>query len=106
MPKIQNLIFYQPQVEFIKLYFQNRGVRIESDLKKHDLINIYFDPMLAKIIAHDTTREKAIGKLMYALSKLVLLGPVTNIELLKNIISSNSFLCGEYIRISLLTITK
>ena len=72
------------------------GVRIESDLKKHDLINIYFDPMLAKIIAHDTTREKAIAKLIYALSKLVLLGPVTNLELLKNILSSNSFLRGEY----------
>ena len=68
-----------------------KGIRIESDLKKHDLINIYFDPMLAKIIAFDTTREKAIGKLIYALSKLVLLGPVTNIELLKNILSSNSF---------------
>ena len=52
--------------------------------------------MLAKIIAHDTTREKAIAQLRYALSKLVLLGPVTNIELLKNILSSNSFLRGEY----------
>ena len=83
--RIHKIIF--PKIE---------GVRIESDLKKHDLINIYFDPMLAKIIAHDTNREKAIAKLIYALSKLVLLGPVTNLELLKNILSSNSFLRGEY----------
>ena len=39
--------------------------------------------MLAKIISHDITREKAINKLKYALSQIVLLGPVTNIDLLK-----------------------
>ena len=62
--------------------------------------------MLAKIISHDTTREKAINKLKYALSKIVLLGPVTNIELLKNILSSNSFLKVNMIQILLMTIRK
>ena len=49
-----------------------------------------------KIISHDISREKAINKLKYALSKIVLLGPITNIELLKNILSSDSFVKGEY----------
>jgi 3-methylcrotonyl-CoA carboxylase alpha subunit len=72
------------------------GIRIDSDLKSGDLVDIHFDPMLAKIIAHDISREKAINKLKYALSKIVLLGLITNIELLKNILSSNSFIKGEY----------
>ena len=80
-----------------KLKFPNiNGIRIDSDLKNGDSVNIHFDPMLAKIISHDINREKAIQKLKYALSKTVLLGPVTNIELLKNILSSNSFVKGEY----------
>ena len=80
-----------------KLKFPNiNGIRIDSDLKNGDSVNIHFDPMLAKIISHDINREKAIQKLKYALSKTVLLGPVTNIELLKNILSSNSFVNGEY----------
>ncbi len=80
-----------------KLKFPNiSGLRIDSDLKNGDLVNIYFDPMLAKIIAHDISREKAINKLKYALSKIVFLGPTTNIELLKNILSSKSFVKGEY----------
>ncbi len=80
-----------------KLKFPNvKGIRVDSDLKNGDLINIYFDPMLAKIIAFDTNRVKAINKLKYALSKIVLLGPITNIELLKNILSSNSFVKGDY----------
>ena len=80
-----------------KIKFPNiNGLRIDSDLKNGDLINIYFDPMLAKIIAHDISREKAINKLKYALSKIVFLGPTTNIELLKNILSSKSFVKGEY----------
>ena len=73
-----------------------KGIRIDSDLKSGDLVNIYFDPMLAKLIAYDTNREKAINKLKYALSKIVLLGPVTNIVLLQNILSSNSFVNGKY----------
>ena len=80
-----------------KLKFPNvKGIRVDSDLKNGDLVNIYFDPMLAKIIAFDTNRVKAINKLKYALSKIVLLGPITNIELLKKILSSNSFVKGDY----------
>lgn len=80
-----------------KLKFPNiNGIRIDSDLKNGDSVNIYFDPMLAKIISHDISREKAINKLKYALSKIVLLGPGTNVELLKNILSSYSFRKGEY----------
>ena len=80
-----------------KLKFPNvKGIRIDSDLKNGDLINIYFDPMLAKIIAYDTNRVKAINKLNYALSQTVILGPNTNIELLQNILSSSSFVRGEY----------
>ncbi len=80
-----------------KLKFPNvKGIRVDSDLKNGDLVNIYFDPMLAKIIAYDTNRVKAINKLNYALSKTVILGPNTNIELLQNILSSSSFLRGEY----------
>ena len=80
-----------------KLKFPNvKGLRVDSDLKSGDLVNIYFDPMLAKLIAYDTNREKAINKLKYALSKIVLFGPVTNIVLLQNILSSNSFVKGKY----------
>ncbi len=80
-----------------KLKFPNiDGVRIDCDLKSGDFVDIYFDPMLAKIISHDISREKAINKLLLALSKIVLLGPISNIELLKNILSSNSFVKGEY----------
>ena len=81
----------------IKLKFPNiYGVRIETDLKSGDFVDIYFDPMLAKVISHDISREKAINKLKYALSKIVLLGPISNIELLKNILSSSLFVKGEY----------
>ena len=80
-----------------KLKFPNvKGIRIDSDLKNGDLVNIYFDPMLAKIIAYDTNRVKAINKLNYALSQTVILGPNTNIELLQNIFSSSSFVRGDY----------
>ena len=90
-----------------KLKFPNvKGIRIDSDLKNGDLVNIYFDPMLAKIIAYDTNRVKAINKLNYALSQTVILGPNTNIELLQNILSSSSFVRESMIQILFLKIKK
>ena len=77
-------------------YPKINGLRIDSDLKSGDFVDIHFDPMIAKIVAHDISREKAINKLKYALSQIVLLGPVTNIELLKSILSSDSFVKGDY----------
>ena len=42
-----------------KLKFPNvKGIRIDSDLKNGDLVNIYFDPMLAKKYCYDTNRVK------------------------------------------------
>ncbi len=59
-------------------------------------VPIYYDPMLAKLIAWGETREQAISRLSRALDEYSLTGIKTNIPLHKSILEEKEFLSGEY----------
>ena len=69
--------------------------RLDSGIKVGDNINIYFDPILAKLIVHASTREQAILKLQHALNEYHLIGLSTNLPFLRNIIKDSVFLSGK-----------
>jgi urea carboxylase len=54
----------------------------------------YYDPLLAKIIAHAPTRDLAIAQLMRALDATMISGVSTNIEALRQILQSSGFASG------------
>ena len=43
------------------------GIRADYGIRSGDSISTFYDPMIAKLIAYDETREKAVGKLERAL---------------------------------------
>lgn len=67
-------------------------VRIDSGIKAFDEISIYYDPMLAKIIAHGPDREKAILNLQQALDNIHLIGVKNNLAFLSSCIRHESFI--------------
>jgi 3-methylcrotonyl-CoA carboxylase alpha subunit len=71
------------------------GVRLDSGFREGDKITIDFDPMLAKLIVHSSSRNSAIRRLDSALSEFIALGVVTNIGFLRNIINNPLFIRGE-----------
>ena len=70
---------------------QNQHLRIDSGIKINDEISIYYDPLLAKIIAWDETRDMALQKLAQALQAYHLVGVKTNLKFLLDIIQHPSF---------------
>ena len=42
----------------------------------------YYDPMIAKVIAHAPTRERALDRLADALDRTIVAGPRTNLAFL------------------------
>lgn len=52
--------------------------------------------MIAKIIAHGTTRGEAIAKMKRALEELVIEGIETNTDFLLKIITNHDFIRGNY----------
>ena len=51
------------------------GVRIDHGMKDGLAISPFYDPMIAKVIAHGATREEARRRLIQALRDTVVLGP-------------------------------
>ncbi|NUM58866.1 MAG: ATP-grasp domain-containing protein [Bdellovibrionaceae bacterium] len=71
------------------------GRRFEYGFEKNDTITAHYDPMIAKVIVWDETREKAIKKMQQVLSETVIFGVHTNIPYLQAILSHPEFILGK-----------
>jgi acetyl-CoA carboxylase biotin carboxylase subunit len=71
------------------------GIRVDSGIQSGDEITMYYDPMIAKLIVHDATREAAIDRMLRALNEMVIPGKTTNIEFLQVILRHPVFIAGE-----------
>lgn len=71
------------------------GIRYDDGIVSGCEITTYFDPMIAKIISHASTREEAGARLANALRGLRIHGPVTNREYLAAILDSLAFRSGD-----------
>jgi acetyl/propionyl-CoA carboxylase alpha subunit len=63
------------------------GVRIDSAVESGSVVSPYYDSMIAKVIAHADTRPQAIRRARAALRGAELIGPVTNRELLLELLT-------------------
>ncbi|MGH9458353.1 MAG: acetyl-CoA carboxylase biotin carboxylase subunit [Thermoanaerobaculia bacterium] len=71
------------------------GVRIDAGVAAGSEVTVRYDPMLAKLIAWGTTRERAIERLARALGECVLLGVVTNTTWLGRVVVHPAFRGGQ-----------
>ena len=71
------------------------GVRYDTGIEDGSTVSIYYDSLLAKVIAYAETRAEAIQKLEYALSNLLVLGITTNAQLLRTILRHPLFATGD-----------
>ncbi len=71
------------------------GIRVDSGLDRGDEVTPYYDPMVAKIIAHGETRELALARLQRQLMVTVLQGPGNNLAFLQRLLDDSVFQRGE-----------
>jgi acetyl-CoA carboxylase biotin carboxylase subunit len=72
------------------------GLRYETGVKSGSEVGIYYDPMLAKIIAHGANRSTAIRKMQYALRHLKCMGVLTNQAFLLALLQNKAVQQGNY----------
>jgi urea carboxylase len=70
--------------------------RIETWIEPGLEISPFYDPMLAKIIVHEPTRDQAIASLLDALDTTTLHGIETNLGYLKQILRNTAFRDGQH----------
>jgi len=87
MPQTGQVLRWQPSLL--------EGIRVDHGLLEGQPVSPFYDPMLAKIIAHGATREEARRKLLRAVEDCVLLGVNTNLRLLANLLKHPQFVAGD-----------
>ncbi|WP_400765662.1 acetyl/propionyl/methylcrotonyl-CoA carboxylase subunit alpha [Methylosinus sporium] len=74
---------------------EERAIRVETGVREGDMVTPFYDPLLAKIIAHGADRETARAKLAAALRDCEIVGVETNLLLLRAILDSGAHAAGE-----------
>ncbi len=70
-------------------------VRIDTGVREGDSVSMYYDPMIAKLIVWDESREKALARLRAALGEYEIVGLAHNIRFLNALASHPSFIAGD-----------
>ncbi len=71
------------------------GVRIDSGVEQGGEVSIYYDPMIAKVIAYGADRNVAIDRLVAALDGCVVEGVKTNRAFLARLADHPAFRAGD-----------
>ena len=71
------------------------GLRIDSGVREGDAITSFYDPMIAKVIAHGETRTQALARLARALEATRVDGCTTNLAFLTALIRNPDFAAGR-----------
>ncbi|MFL5334166.1 MAG: acetyl/propionyl/methylcrotonyl-CoA carboxylase subunit alpha [Geminicoccaceae bacterium] len=67
------------------------GVRVDTGVEEGDVVTPYYDPMIAKIIAHGVDRAAALERLATALDATQVEGVTTNLAFLRAAVASPEF---------------
>jgi len=71
------------------------GIRIDSGVEAGSEVTPFYDPMIAKIIAHGADRAQALDRLGQTLENTVVAGPRTNAAFLAAIVRSDAFRAAQ-----------
>lgn len=74
------------KLETLALPEPSAQVRIDPGVIQGDIVSIFYDPMIAKLIVHDGDRPSALARLREALAQCEIAGPKSNIEFLEALV--------------------
>ena len=71
------------------------SIRVDCGVRQGDRITHFYDPMIAKVIAHGADREAAIARLLAALEEVEIEGVETNLAFLRRTLAHQDFRAGR-----------
>jgi 3-methylcrotonyl-CoA carboxylase alpha subunit len=72
------------------------GVRVDTGVETGSVVSPYYDPMIAKVIAHGADRGQALDRLAAALGDTIVVGPHANAAFLKALAQHPEFRAGHF----------
>jgi acetyl-CoA/propionyl-CoA carboxylase, biotin carboxylase, biotin carboxyl carrier protein len=71
------------------------SIRVDAGVEESDEVNLAYDPMIAKLIAHGDTRAAALERLGDALAEVEVTGVTTNLPFLRWLVAHPKLRAGE-----------
>ena len=84
LPSTGRLVHLAPPAESLH-------VRVDTGVEQGDEITPYYDPMIAKLIVWDQTRELALSRMLQALAQYRIVGVANNVEFLSRLVACPAF---------------
>ncbi|HCW07570.1 MAG TPA: biotin carboxylase, partial [Cytophagales bacterium] len=75
---------------------QGHGIRVDDGFEQGMAIPFYYDPMIAKMICHDETRERAIEKMIRAIEEYEITGVETTLGFCHFVMKHEAFRSGNF----------
>ena len=72
------------------------GLRVDTGVTTGDEVTPFYDPMIAKLIAHGRNREQALDRLANALDQTIVVGPRSNAGFLAALCRAPQFRTGDF----------
>jgi len=91
----QDFIPATGRISQLMLPAASEHVRIDTGVRSGDSISPYYDPMIAKLVVWDVSREQALNRLRIALRGFHVAGTVTNLDFLYRLIEVDAFREGD-----------
>ncbi len=88
LPSIGRLVRYLPPAE-------SAHVRVDTGVGEGGEVSMHYDPLIAKLITHDATREQAIAHMRCALDQFTIRGVSHNISFLAALVDHARFRDAE-----------
>ncbi len=88
LPSTGTITHYHPS--------EGPGVRNDSGVRIGSEITMFYDPMIAKLVAHGRTREEAIERMKRALREYIIHGVKTTIPFCEFVVNHPEFVRGTY----------
>jgi acetyl-CoA/propionyl-CoA carboxylase biotin carboxyl carrier protein len=86
---------FLPATGTVRHYREPEGARVDSGIREGSTVGTAFDPMLAKVIAHEPDRDQALRRLDRALAQFELLGVQTNAAFARSLLKRADVRRGE-----------
>ena len=88
------------QIQFLRFPMESDCVRVDTGVREApygdgDVISIYYDPMIAKIISWGQDRAVALQNMQEALDETHIAGPKSNINFLRALVRHPAFKAGK-----------
>ncbi len=74
---------------------ESARIRIDTGVQANAEITPWFDPMIAKLVVHGSTRASALARLRHALAQVEIAGVTTNVAFLRRVTASAAFDSAE-----------